>query len=305
MLLTNRFWHRTLIDRWCVKKVVLLCDALYLPQFLDSQLITCESGVYLDIFPHSYVVTCSDPLLRKTKIGFVKIINMSSNAVTLNGLMAEEKLLEDIAFTVQPDVISFNIGMSDIKCENLAWNPNQIPKEYIGRFKDLIVSTHKYFLDARCTFADTLVYTFNMLPSYVHSDSVVHNTQPMEQVEQHSKYWGTSYYNIKREFARDVGNEINRRLHGLEGRMFDTYQVVLLNPTPRWHYQGLGVDLRSGLPFPTRHREILGIFLFSISRVCCEKRACGMGYFSSRRMREVDQQLTGGCTRIYQELLKQ
>ena len=46
VILTRRSWHRTLIDSMCVKKVVLLCDALYLPQFLDSQLITCESGVY-------------------------------------------------------------------------------------------------------------------------------------------------------------------------------------------------------------------------------------------------------------------
>ena len=104
---------------------------------------------------------------------------------------------------------------------------------------------------------------------------------------------------------KDIGKEINRRLHLNEQEMFGKYYCLLLNPTPRWAYSGLGIDSRSGLPYPSRHREIIGNFLFSVSRIICEKRHCNMGSGSTRAMREVDQQLTGGCSRIYKKLLEQ
>ena len=116
---------------------------------MNEHLIQCAAGDYLDIFPHSYKVPCSDPMRKKTTIGFVKIINRSMNAVTLNGLMAEERLMEELARGIMPDVICFNIGISDIKQENLAWNPNGIPSAFVTKFKELVATFHVYFLEHR------------------------------------------------------------------------------------------------------------------------------------------------------------
>ena len=168
--------------------------------------------------------------------------------------------MEELAREIMPDIICFNIGIADVKQENLAWNPNRIPKEFIARFKDLIITFQSYFLATRAPFIEKFTYTFNMLPSYCHSDAIIHNQLPMELVTDHTEYWGTSYHNIKRDFAREVGNEINRRLHLSEQEMFGKYYCLILNPTPRWAYDGLGIDSHSGLPYPTRHREIIGNF---------------------------------------------
>ena len=78
-------------------------------------------------------------------MGFVEIINMSKNAFTLYGLMADEDLFKQL-LTVQPDSISINIGLSDIKMENLSWHQNQISNEYIKRFQELITHMQTYFL---------------------------------------------------------------------------------------------------------------------------------------------------------------
>ena len=58
---------------------------------------------------------------------------MTKNALTLNSLMADEELFKKL-LTIQPDSISINIGLSDIKQENLSWHPNQISKEYIKKY---------------------------------------------------------------------------------------------------------------------------------------------------------------------------
>ena len=152
-------------------------------------------------------------------------------AVTLNGLMAEESLMEELAREIMPDVICFNIGIADVKQENLAWNPNRIPKEFIARFKDLIITFQSYFLATRAPFVEKLTYTFNMIPSYCQNDAIIHNQLPLELVTDHTEFWGTSYHNITRDFAREVGNEINRRLHLCEQEMFGKYYCLILNPT--------------------------------------------------------------------------
>ena len=77
-------------------------------------------------------------------MGFVEVINLSKNALTLYGLMADEELFRQL-LTVQPDSISINIGISDIKMENLAWQKNQISGEYIKRFQELIIHMQTFF----------------------------------------------------------------------------------------------------------------------------------------------------------------
>ena len=106
---------------------VILGDALLLPVFVDPFLITCQSGHFLNIYPHSYGVKSNEPLFNKTKIGFVKVVNMSRNALTINGLMADDDLYLNLLH-LQPDVISFNIGLSDMMLENVSWHKSQIPK---------------------------------------------------------------------------------------------------------------------------------------------------------------------------------
>ena len=62
---------------------------------------------------------CNNPLHRQTSVGFIEIINKSKNALTLNGLLADEELFFEL-LKRQPDSIIINVGMSDIKQENLS-----------------------------------------------------------------------------------------------------------------------------------------------------------------------------------------
>ena len=305
MLLRDREWRMPLINRSHIKKIVLLGDALYLPHFMNDHLINCRAGSYLNIYPHSYKVDCTDPMRRSTTIGFVEVINLSRNAVTLNGLMAEEDLMRELAREIMPDIICFNIGIADIKQENLCWNPNGIPSAFIKRFKELVTTFHVYFAEHGAPFLETLTFTFNMLPSYCMDESIVHNILPVEMVTEHTQFWGTTYHNLNREFARNCSNEINRRLHTCEQEMFGKFYCLLINPTPQWAYSGLGVDLVSGLPYPDRHREVISNFLFVLSRIVCQERHCTLGAASTRSMRRIDEQLMGGCKRIYDSLKRE
>ena len=179
MLLDEKEWRLTLVDKSHVKRIVLLGDALYLPAFMNEHLIQCRAGSFLDIYPHSYKVPCSDPLRKSTTIGFVEVINMSRKAVTLNGMMAEEDLMRELAREIMPDIICFNIGLADIKQENLSWNPNGIPSAFIERFKELVARFHVYFIEHGAPFLETLTFTFNMLPSYCMDDAIIHNILPV------------------------------------------------------------------------------------------------------------------------------
>ena len=306
MLLGNSgFRGMPLVNKHHIKKIVFLGDALYLPHFMDEHLIDCRAGKFLNIYPHSYQVDCNDLMRRSTTIGFVEIVNLSRNAVTLNGLMAEEDLLRELAREIRPDIICFNIGLADIKLENLSWNPKGIPSAFIARFKDLVATFHVYFAETGASFLENLSFTFNMLPSYCMDDAIVHNNLPVEMVTQYTQYWGTTYHNIDRDFARECSKEINKRLHTCEREMFGKYYCLIINPTPHWKYSGLGVDLRSGLPYPRRHKEIISNFLFILSRVVCQERHCTLGAASSRSMRRPDEQLMGGCKRTYDSLIRE
>ena len=81
--------------------------------------------------------------------------------------------------------------------------------------------------------------------------------------------------------------------------MFDKYQLVLLNPTPKWKFEDLHVDRKSGLPHSGIHQEMLANFCYCLARLTCNRRICTLGVNSSRMSRIVEEQLMGGCTRIY------
>ena len=144
LLIAPTYGQKPQIEPKYIKKCVIMADALFLPEFVNPFLITCQAGTFMNIFPHSYVVTSNDPLHRQTSVGFVEIINKSKNALTLNGLLADEELFFEL-LKIQPDSISINVGMSDIKQENLSWHPNQIPKEYLKKFQELITHMQTYF----------------------------------------------------------------------------------------------------------------------------------------------------------------
>ena len=301
MLIRPIYGKTPSVNKQSIKKCVILADALYLSEFLDTFLIKCQSGTFLNIFPHCYTVNCNDPLVRQTSVGFVEVINLSKNALTIYGLLADEELFYHL-LTIQPDIISINIGISDIKMENLAWQRNQISGEYIKRFQELIIHLQTYFLAAgnRGAFAENLIYSFNLLPIYVAADAIDHSKQTVFNAIQHTNLWGTTYYNITREEYKYISDNVNKKLHNLGNVMFDKFQLILLNPTPKWKFEGLHVDRKSGLPHSDMHREMLSNFCYCLARLVCNRRICTLGINSSWKSRVVERQLVGGCSRIYQ-----
>lgn len=284
---------------------VILGDALLLPDFVDPFLISCQSGLFLNIYPHSYGVKSNEPLFNKTKIGFVKVVNMSRNALTINSLMAEDDLYLNLLH-LQPDVISFNIGLSDMMLENVSWHKSQIPKEFIKQIKNLIISFHTYFTSQgkRGYFCEKLVYTYNMMPIYCALDGQQQRKCTAEQVIQHENLWGTSWYLIDRQFYKICSDEINKRLHAGKQSMFEKYQMVLLNPTPRWDFEDIHVCRKSGLPLPEFHNLMIWNFLFCISRAVCDQKFCTIGVNSSRSKRETNSLLYEGCVYMYEKAPK-
>ena len=81
--------------------------------------------------------------------------------------------------------------------------------------------------------------------------------------------------------------------------MYYKFQVVLLNPTPKWRFEGLHVDKRSGLPCPEIHNEMLHNFFYCLARVACNRRICTLGGNASRANRNIKEQLNEGCAMLY------
>ena len=282
-----------------IKKCVILGDALYLDGFIDKFFVKCRSGTYASIFLHTYTVISNDPIVRQVNVGFIEIINKSRKKLTMTDLKTDNELFKDL-FMIQPDVISFNVGLSDIMVENFAWQDNQVPGRFVEHFKELIIYFHTYFQAAgyRGAFCENLVYTFNLLPVYACMDSIVHNRENIQAVQVHSDLWGTSYHDMKREVYKRVADGINNRLHASKRMMFDKYNVVLLQPTPRWMFDGLHVNRRSGLPDKYTHDKMLGNFLYCLARVCCNKKICTLG-IHSKKYKETDKFLHEGCAKVY------
>ena len=287
------------ISKKQIKKCVLLGDALYLDDFINKFFIKCRAGTFMSIFPHSYTVISNDPIVRQANVGFVEIINMSRGKLTMSDLKKDDELFKEL-FHLQPDIISFNVGLSDIMMENFAWQANQVPGQFIEHFKELIIYFHTYFQSAgyRGAFCDNLLYTFNMLPVYCNMDSIVHNRENIQAVKVHKDLWGTSYHNITRDVYKRTADGINKRLHGAKNVMFDMYKCVFFQPTPRWMFKGLHVDSKTGLPDSNAHDIMLRNFLYCLSRACCNKKICTLGIHSTK-YRDTDKILHEGCAKVY------
>ena len=305
-ILTPAYGQAAHVDKKYIKKMVILGDVLFLPEFLAPFLVTCKAGTFLNIFPHTYVVPSNDPIVRQTSVGFIEIINKSKSAFTFGELLSDHELFFDLMM-LQPDCISINIGVADIKQENVSWQFSQIPNEFVKRIQDMIGQLQTYFFNAgsKGAFAENLTYTLNLLPMYAALDAKIHNVQNVYQAVCHTNNWGTTYYNVSREEYKVLADEINKKLHrGSEG-FFDKYQLVLLNPTPRWEFENLHVDRRSGLPSSEMHNAMLSNFFYALSRVACTRRICTLGIHSSRTSRKTDKQLGEGCTIMYKKTIEE
>ena len=126
------------------------------------------------------------------------------------------------------------------------------------------------------------------MPIYCALDGQQQRKCTAEQVIQHENLWGTSWYPIKREFYKICSDEINKRLHAGKQSMFEKYQMVFLNPTPRWEFEDIHVCRKSGLPLPEFHNLMIRNFLFCISRAVCDQKFCTIGVNSSRSKRETN-----------------
>ena len=305
LLLTPVYGQSPQVDKGFIKKTVIVGDALFLPEFLQSHLIKSDAGVFLDIFPHQYVVPSNDIFLhKKCSVGFIEVINKSRNAFTIGSLMADNDLLYEL-LCIQPDCVNFNIGLSDIMLENVSWHPKQISKEFVRMIEELIAKFQTYFFSwgSRGAFAENLTYTFNMLPMYAALDAERHNVLAPIQVIQHTNLWGTSYHNVTRKEYKELADDINKKLHSMAEILFGKFQLVLLKPTPRWVYGDLHVDRKSGLPSNDIHQEMLSKFFFALGRVMCDRKVCTLGVNSSRNMRSPDTHLNSGCAILYQNTL--
>ena len=97
----------------------MLGDVQYLDEHIKSHIIECESGTFLDIWPHKYTVR--DSAGWQVSIGFVRVVNNSKSALTISGLMAQDDLFRNI-LDLQPAVISINKGIANMMVENISWN---------------------------------------------------------------------------------------------------------------------------------------------------------------------------------------
>ena len=255
--------NKPLIQPHFIRNLVLIGDALYLEEFVDPFLIKVNGQLFLDIFPHSYIVSSNDPIVSRVGVGFVRVFNRSRNALTLAGLRSDEELFKEL-LSLQPDCISMNVGLADIKQENVMWEREQIPGAYVKKYMDLMLQMKLYFEGAGCrgVFSKTLTFTFNLLPVYNAADSVRHNVQNPYQAVQHSNLYGTTWYNITRQEYKEISDKVNMKLHHWKLAMFNAFGVTLLDPTPKWRFEGLHVERHSGLPPRDYHIELLQNYFF-------------------------------------------
>ena len=199
LLISPSYGKEPQVNKGYIKKSVIFADALFHPEFLQPFLIKCKAGTFLDIFPHQYVVPCNDPLQNKCAVGFVEIIDKTRNSFTIGSVLDDHEIYHEL-LNLQPDCININIGLADIKQENISWHVSQIPLEFVKKLEKLIYSLQLYFFTAgsRGAFAEKLTYSLNLLPMYSALDADQHNVQNIYQTVQHQNLWGTNYYNVTR-----------------------------------------------------------------------------------------------------------
>ena len=81
--------------------------------------------------------------------------------------------------------------------------------------------------------------------------------------------------------------------------MFDKFQVVMFNPTPKWRFEDLHVDKRSGLPYPEIQQQMLKKYFIVYLELYVTEKICTLGVNASRASRKIDEQLHEGCAMLY------
>ena len=279
-----------------IKVLLILGDAHFLDEHINSHLVQCKAGVFLDIWPHKYEVR--DSAGWQLGIGFVRVVNMSEKALTVSKLMAQEDLFRNI-LELQPAIIAINIGVTDMMIENISWEKNQVPKMYVDKIHELMCFLYTYLINSgfRGQFIESTTYTINYLPMYTASDSARQNKLPIDQTRRHSDNFGTNYCTYTRQQYKILSDSVNHKLHKSAEFLFSKFNCLLINPTPRWEFQGTHVDPRSGMPF--KHQDMLKNFFNVMGRVVCQRRFCTLGPLSTRNNRRADEHLVQGCLKAY------
>ena len=111
----------------------------------------------------------------------------------------------------------------------------------------------------------------------------------------HSKNFGTNYCTYTRSEYKILSDVVNHKLHKSSELLFNKFNCLLINPTPRWEFQGSHVDPRTGLPY--LHQVMVNSFFSVVGRIMCERRFCTLGPLSTRNIRRADDHLVHGCSR--------
>ena len=87
------------------------------------------------------------------------------------------------------NIISINVGISDMMVENISWNKNEVPKLYSDKVHELMCYLYTYLVNSgfRGQFIESTTLTLNMLPMYMACDAARQNKLTIEQTRQHSK----------------------------------------------------------------------------------------------------------------------
>ena len=183
--------------------------------------------------------------------------------------------------------------------ENISWNKNQVPKLYVDKIHELMCFLYTYLINSgfRGQFIESTTFTINYLPMYTACDSARQNTLTIEQTRRHSENFGTNYCTYTRQEYKILSDCVNHKLHKSSEFLFSKFNCLLVNPTPRWEFQGSHVDPRTGMPF--LHQEMLKNFFMVMGRICCERRFCTLGPLSTRNNRRADDHLLHGCLKEY------
>ena len=279
-----------------IKVLLILGDVHFLDEYIISYIIECESGTFLNIWPQKYTVR--DNAGCQLGIGFVRVVNNSKSALTISGLMAQEDLFRNI-LDLQPAVISINIGISDMMVENISWNKNEVSKLCSDKIHELMCYLYTYLINSgfRGQFIESTTFTINMLPMYMACDATRQNKLTIKQTRQHSKNFGTNYCTYTHSEYKILSDVVNHKLHKGSELLFNKFNCLLINPTPRWEFQGSHVDPRTGLPH--FHQEMFKNYFSIMGRIMCERRFCTLGFMSTRTNRKADNHLIHGCLKEY------
>ena len=282
-----------------LKKIFLCGDACFLPEYLDKHLIQAKLGTYLDISPHSYRIR--EWVTRfKINIGFCNIINLSEPGQTFGNVQADEELFHKFILE-QPDVVSLNIGLTDIKLDNVSWRHNDLPNMYYRHLSETLKKFHDFAKSkGSCgRFIEDICFTVNLLPHYESCDATNHNKRSIEETRQHYNAWHTNYYNLERHQYAELANRVNHCLRKNAKELFRLYKCVIIQPAPIWQFAGVHADPSTGLPEAAYHEMFIRNYLFIIHRFICSRHYCRIDTMASLDRKATAVNLVHGCIRYH------